>query len=69
MNCTARPRRGISLVGDLDDPLRIEDRADKLSERTWKVTAVALLFRHSRKATKMASPSQSVLNAGLLLLR
>jgi hypothetical protein len=34
-------------VGDLDDSLRIDDRADKLSERTWKVTAVVSLFRQS----------------------
>ena len=61
-------------LGDLEDPLKIEDNADRLSDLTWKITAVVLEDLQDLKATGMARASHSVLKAGspvvaLILLR
>jgi hypothetical protein len=50
--------------GDLEDPLKMGDKADRLSDRVWKVTAVAFEDLHDRKATREARASHSALNAG-----
>jgi hypothetical protein len=46
---------------DLEDPLRMDDKADRQSDRTWKITAVAFEDLQDRKATSMARASHSVL--------
>jgi hypothetical protein len=51
-------------LGDLDEPLNMEDRADRLSDRTWNVIAVVFFDLHDLRATRIARPSQMVLNAG-----
>jgi hypothetical protein len=42
----------------------MEDRADRLSDRTWNVIAVAFVDLHDLRATRIARPSQRELNDG-----
>jgi hypothetical protein len=51
-------------LGDLEDPLTIEDNADRLSDLTWKITAVVLEDLQDLKATRMARASHRALKAG-----
>ena len=51
-------------LGDLEDPLNMEDRADRLYDRTWNVIAVVLVDLSDLRATRIARSSQRVLNAG-----
>jgi hypothetical protein len=53
-------------LGDLEHPLKMEVRAERLSDRTWNVTAVVLFDLHDLRAMRMARPSRRL---GLLLLR
>jgi hypothetical protein len=49
---------------DLDDPFKIDDKADKLSDRTWNVTEVVFVVLQARKATRITRASHRVSKAG-----